>query len=120
MDIVQRIDAVLAEMGAASSKLDAATRRKINAALSKGVTSGYPYAKTFGAGLNAALGVLSRHGIEPTQIVSPPLSNEGRVTIPLAFTNPADSFSPIEITNSDLVVSFTTMDKGVEIVAYVT
>lgn len=120
MSVISRINTVLRKLGeAASSRLDASTKRKINAALSKGVTSGFPYAKSFGNGLSAAYDVLAKFGIEPAQMISLPLGREGRVSVPLAFTNTDDSFSPTQIENSDLIVAFANMNTGVEIIAYV-
>lgn len=122
MNILERINQSLRRLGetpAASASMNAALRRKINAKLAAGITSGYPYAQSFGAGLTAAYNVLAEFGIEPARAVSPPLGNKGRVNIDIAFTNKEDSFSPVEISNSLLVVTFENMHKGVEIIAYV-
>lgn len=123
MNIHTRINKALASLGEAvaekSSRLDSATKRKINAALAKGITSGSPYAQSFGQGLNAAFDVLKQYGIEPGHTVSPPHGNSGRVTVDLAFTNTEDGFSPTDITNSVLVLTFHNMNTGVEIIAYV-
>lgn len=122
MNILSRIDRSLSRLGespASASRLDAKTKSKINKELAIGVTSGYPYARSFGTGLSAAYDVLAKYGIEPARAVSPPLGNSGRVNVDLAFTNKEDSFSPTDIENAMLVVTFEQMDKGVEIIAYV-
>lgn len=120
MRIIKRIDAVLAEMRASpAASIPAPTKRKINAELAKGVTSGHPYARSFGAGLSAALDILAKYGIESGEATSPPLADSGSVRIQLAWTNKEDSFSPTAIENSVLVISFAKMTTGVEIVAYV-
>jgi hypothetical protein len=119
MNVLERIESVLASLSEAHSTLPSGLRRKINAELSRGVTSGNPYAHSFSRGLSAAFDVLASHGIEPARSVSPPLSDTGRMSIDLAFTNREDSFSPIEITNSSLIVSYAKMRTGVEFIAYV-
>lgn len=121
MNIHTRINRALASLGEAASatRLDSATKRKINAALAKGITSGNPYATSFGQGLNAAFDILKQYGIEPGHTVSPPHGESGRVTVDLAYTNTADSFAPTDITNSVLVLTFQKMNTGVEIVSYV-
>lgn len=119
---VYRIDAALALLGeSAPGTLSASVRRKVNALLATNKkTNGNEYVRDFGMGLAAAVEALSANGIELGHTVSPPMGKSGRVTADIAFTNTADSFSPVAISNSQLLLTWEKMATGVEIVAYLT
>jgi hypothetical protein len=74
-------------------------------------------------GYNLALKILGDFGIELGEIVSSHLfsPDSNTLKIDLAFTNPADSFSPVSITNSMLHLSYTRLDNDrFEVLAYLT
>ena len=102
-----------------SNTLPPDIRRKANSEFANSKLGGHPYFDTFGQGLNLALNILAKYGIEPAEMVSPPLGNKGRVRVPLAFTNKEDAFSPRPIDNSDLILTWDKVrHNGVEIIAY--
>jgi hypothetical protein len=118
------IQRVLArKAGIENGKLDDKTIRLANAAMSrKGLDGNGRFLKATGA-LSLALETLDDFGIELGEVVSShmfsPESNT--LNIDLAFTNPADSFSPVSITNSMLHLSYTRLDNDrFEVLAYLT
>jgi len=101
--------------------LDSSTRRKGNAALVRRGFDGNGRFRKTGQALAAAFEVLNDFGIEPAEVFSAWTYNQdsGSHGIRIAFTNPEDSFSPADITNSVLHFAWTTMDNGlVEVIAY--
>ena len=72
-------------------------------------------------GLSVALDLLAKHGIEIADVVDSFRFTmpEGRITVDLAWTSAADSFSPVEIDNSMLVLAWYKCATGrYECVAY--
>jgi hypothetical protein len=62
-------------------------------------------------------------GIELGEVVSSHLFNResGSLNVDLAFTNPADSFSPMQISNTMLYLQYTRLDNDrYEVLAYLT
>ena len=74
-------------------------------------------------GYTLALGILADFGIELGEVVSSHLFNResGSLNVDLAFTNPADSFSPMQISNTMLYLQYTRLDNDrYEVLAYLT
>jgi hypothetical protein len=118
------VERVLArKAGLENGKLDDRTRRSANAAMSrKGLDGNGRFIKAINA-LSLALETLDDFGIELGEVViSHMFSPESNtLNIDLAFTNPADSFSPVSITNSMLHLSYTRLDNDrFEVLAYLT
>jgi hypothetical protein len=77
--------------------------------------------RKIGEGLTVAFDILGRFGIEVGQTLSAHLfmGDEGRRSIELAFSNPDDPFSPKEVSNSLLVMSWYKRESGnYEILCY--
>jgi hypothetical protein len=117
-------DRVLArKAGIENGKLDDRTKRFANAAMSrKGLDGNGRFLKAT-SGYALALEILGEFGIELGEVVDShmfsPESNT--LNIHLAFTNPANSFSSVSITNSMLHLSYTRLDNGkFEVLAYLT
>ena len=74
-------------------------------------------------GYTLALDILGDFGIELGEVVSSHLFNResGSLNVDLAFTNPADSFSPMQISNTMLHLQYTRLDDArYEVLAYLT
>ena len=74
-------------------------------------------------GYTLALDILADFGIELGEVVSSHLFNResGSLNVDLAFTNPIDSFSPVQIRNTMLHLQYTRLDDGrYEVLAYLT
>lgn len=117
-------DRVLArKAGIENGKLDDRTKRFANAAMSrKGLDGNGRFLKAT-SGYALALEILGEFGIELDTVVSSHLFSpeSNTLNIDLAFTNPADSFSPVSITNSMLHLSYTRLDNDrFEVLAYLT
>jgi hypothetical protein len=72
-------------------------------------------------GFSRAVEVLQEHGIELDEVVNSFVFNQddGNFRVDLALTNPEDSFSPIPISNSVMVISFHKRGSGsFEVLAY--
>jgi hypothetical protein len=99
--------------------LDSSTRRKANAALRRKGFDGNGRFRTKGQAINLAFGVLADFGIEAGEVITADRLGSGVRGIELAWTNPEDSFSPVDIPNSVLHFAWTEMDNGLyEVVAY--
>lgn len=106
---------------ATSARLDSKIRREANAALDRAGLGGRGRYRKPGAGLSAAWEVLEKFGLEPDAIPNAHLTGEpqGSITQDIAFSNEADAFSPVSITNSMLAFSWTELRDGVfECIAY--
>lgn len=97
-----------------SDKLDASLRRKINSQLSRAGLDGNGRWDRPEGGYVKALDVLSEFGIELGEVVSSHLFRRpsGTLNIEIAFTNPSDPFSPIQIRNSMLSLTYTEVGDG--------
>ena len=92
----------------ASAKLDAATRRKANAMLSrKGLDGNRSFPKV-GTGLAAIGEELTEFGLEWDTTLNAHLfmGDSGHTTLDIAFSNKEDPFSPTPISNSMVAVSW--------------
>jgi hypothetical protein len=100
--------------------LDASTRRKANAALIRKGFDGNSRFRSMSQALSEAMGVLSDFGIEADEVLSAWTykPKTGTNSINLAFSNPEDSFSPVQISNSTLYISWTELETGYEVIAY--
>jgi len=100
-------------------RLDPSTRRKANQALQRKGFDGNDRFRSQGEGVNVAFAVLADFGIEPDQVITANNLRSGNRGIELAWSNPDDPFSPVNITNSVLHFAWTEMDNGrFEIIAY--
>ena len=109
--------------GEIPNKVDRRLREQINMALIRSGLDGNGRFDRPEGGYVKALNVLADFGIELDGVVSShqfskSLENN-MVRVDLAFTNPKDSFSPVQIQNSVLVVSFTKLgEHRYEAIAY--
>jgi hypothetical protein len=119
MDIEKSIQQLkIAVFGA---RLDAKTRMKINKKLDADGLGGRTFFRKAEHGLQTAIGVLQDFGIEQDGVENSYVFSQptGRLKLDLAFSNDQDPFSPIEITNSKLIIQFTQMDSGnFEVIGY--
>jgi hypothetical protein len=117
-------DRVLArKAGIENGKLDSKLKRLANAYMFQDGLDGNGRFRKATDGYNLALKILGDFGIELGEIVSSHLfsPDSNTLKIDLAFTNPADSFSPVSITNSMLHLSYTRLDNDrFEVLAYLT
>ena len=107
--------------------LDRRTKAVINKNFTRSGLDGNGNFRKPELGLQKALHLLGEVGIDPdgpenNHVFSKPLGSkehDGRLTMGLAFHNAQDSFSPISITNSMLVLSFHLRESGnYEVLAY--
>lgn len=106
---------------ASTRKMDSATRAKANADLARNGLDGNGRFSKVGQGLSRAFDVLAKYGIEPDETLNANgfMGPEGRRSIHLAFSNPADSFSPVNIPNTMLAITWAEVNPGrFEMVAY--
>lgn len=107
---------------ALSNKMDNQTKRRVLIAFKKRGLDGNGRFDKAAHGYAVALDVLSDFGIELDEVVNSHhfLRPEGRLAVNIAFTNPEDSFSPISIQNSMLVLSWHRFDETgkYEVLAY--
>ncbi len=107
---------------AAGERLDRNLRQKINRAMEKKGLDGNGRFRKPQEGYSRAVDVMQEHGIELDEVVSSHLFSprpSGTVKADLAFTNEADRFSPVSITNSMLYLQYTEVsDDRFEVVAY--
>ncbi len=102
-------------------KLGNALGKTINAALVTAGLDGNGRFRKPSDALAAALNVIGSNGLEQDEVIHADRlrPDSGRITIDLAFTNQNDSFSPIPISNSMLVLSWHKLESGAfEGVAY--
>ncbi len=85
-----------------------------------GLDGNQPF-RSVGSGLAAIGEVLSKHGLEWDTTLSSHLfrGEAGRRTLDIAFSNPADSFSPTSISNSMVALTWHQHQSGnFEVIAY--
>jgi|SRR5690349_6275965 len=106
-------------------RIDAKLRAAINADLDVAGFGGGRRFQRIGQALTAVCDVLEKHGLEPAVVFSAHTFDrpKGHRLIDLAFSNPADSFSPTAVENCGL--SYTWENIGVggndsyEVIAYI-
>lgn len=106
---------------AASVKLDNATRQKVNAALMRKGLDGNLAFQRIGQALNVIAQVLQDAGLEQAEVFSANrfMGDDGRATFDIALSNPVDPFSPTDIGNSMLAVTWHKHESGrYEVIAY--
>lgn len=106
---------------AASVKLDNSTRQKVNAALMKKGLDGNIAFQRIGQALNVIAGVLQDAGLEQAEVFSANrfMGDDGRANFDIALSNPTDSFSPTDIANSMLAITWHKHESGrYEVIAY--
>lgn len=102
-------------------RLDPQTKARVNKALVKVGLDGNGNFVKADRGYAAAVEVLQDFDIELDDIANSFefLKPSGRLNLHIAFTNPVDSFSPVQISNSVLVVTFHQRESGnFEVLAY--
>lgn len=106
----------------ASLPLGRKTRSKVNQALSRAGMDGNQRFSSVGQALSRAWGILSEEGIEQGEVVNANrfLAQSGAVSISLAWSNEEDPFSPSPVPNSNLYVQWTVLERGIEVIAYLT
>ena len=106
---------------ATSAKLTPKQRSEINHDLNRyGMDGNKPF-QSVGKGLGAVGEVLAKHGLEWESVLNSHLFSResGRQMLDVAFTNQADSFSPVPITNSMVAFAWYLRESGnYEITAY--
>jgi predicted DNA-binding WGR domain protein len=105
---------VQSRTAAVSVKLDSRTRQGINTALMRnGLDGNKPFPRIGGA-LNKIAEVLDTFGFEQADVFSADRfrGDSGRATFDIAKSNPDDSFSPMMVSNSMLVVTWHKFDTG--------
>lgn len=106
---------------AAGVRLDNSTRQKVNADLLKKGFDGNLAFQRLGQALNGIAEVLQDAGLEQAEVFSAARfsGDDGRANFDIALSNPTDSFSPTDITNSMLAVTWHKHDSGrYEVIAY--
>lgn len=103
-------------------KLDKRTREAINRDLRRAGFDGNGRFQSIGRALNAASGVLEKHGFEWGQVTSADLFRSrpsGSQSLLVAKKNTKDPFSPEEVANSALSFQWSELRKDhFEVVAY--
>lgn len=97
-----------ASVTTADAKLSSSLRSKVNKDLIKAGLDGNGRFRKVGEAINAASGVLQKHGLEEDDVFNADRfrGDSGRATFNMAFTNIEDPFSPEQISNSMLVVQW--------------
>jgi hypothetical protein len=92
----------------AAGKLDAGLRQRINAELARAGLDGNGRFEKPDRGWALIWDLLGRHGIEMAEAIHGGrfAQPEGRITVDVAFINPQDSFSPVPIGNTMVVMSW--------------
>ena len=106
---------------AKAKRVDGALRNKYATATKKHGLDGNGRFSKVGQAITRAFDILSGYGIEPDEAINAfGLDRDsGNRTIRLAWTNPEDSFSPIPISNSYLVITWQLMSNNqFEVVSY--
>jgi hypothetical protein len=106
---------------AASVRLDNTTRQKVNAELMKKGLDGNRSFQRIGQALNVIAQVLSSEGLEQAEVFNANrfLGDNGRATFDIALSNPTDPFSPTDIGNSMLALTWHKHESGnYEVIAY--
>ena len=117
-----RVALMYAAKIAAGERLDRNLRQKINRVMERKGLDGNGRFRKPEEGYSRAVDVMQEHGIELDEVVSSHLFSprpSGTVKADIAFTNEADRFSPVSITNSMLYLQYTEVsDDRFEVVAY--
>ena len=97
-----------------TGRVDPVTKRAVSRGFAQKGLDGRGAFRTIGAGINAAFDILGKFGIEVGQVLNSHLfmGDEGSQRIELAFSNPEDSFSPKDVSNSLLVMSWYKRESG--------
>lgn len=106
---------------AASVRLDNTTRQKVNADLMKKGLDGNRSFQRIGQALNVIAQVLEDSGLEQAEVFSADRfrRDDGRANFDIALSNPTDPFSPTDISNSMLAITWHRHDSGnYEVIAY--
>lgn len=98
--------------------LKTACRSRINSALSAAGLNGNRRFEKVGGALSVAVEHMRAGGLELGETVSLLETDQGRCSVRLALSNAADPFSPEEISNSMLVLQWTRLETGFEVVGY--
>lgn len=98
--------------------LKPSTRNRINSALSAAGLDGNRRFEKVGAALSVAADRMRAGDLELGETVSLLETDQGRCSVRLALSNAADPFSPEEISNSVLVLQWTRLETGFEVVGY--
>lgn len=106
---------------ARGDRLDPKLRSRVNQDLTRAGFGGRVRFRSMGSAMNAATGVLDKHGLELDDVATASrfLAKSGSTTFSMAFTNEADPFSPESINNSMLAIQWTELEPGrFEVIAY--
>jgi hypothetical protein len=106
---------------ARGARLDPKLRRQVNDALDRAGFGGKRKFRRMGEALNAVMSVLSDHGIEQDETLNAHHFNQpkGTANIDIAFSNAEDPFSPENIGNSWLHMSWEELRADtIEVIAY--
>jgi hypothetical protein len=101
--------------------LDSARRSKVNHELVRAGFDGNGRFRSMGAAMNGMHAVLDKAGLELADIPSAHyfMRDQATVNFRLAFSNPQDPFSPTEIENTTLHISYTKLSEDkYEVVSY--
>ena len=96
-------------------------RREINLSLIHMGLDGNKMFDTINSALNTIGVVLTNHGVEWDEVLNGFTFKleKGRTTVDIALTNDVDVFSPTSLTNTQIVIHWTTMSTGkFEVLAY--
>lgn len=118
---VAQVSLEIKSAAAQSVRVNSALRSKVNRELVRAKLDGNGRFEKPGLALAAAGNVLADNGIEFDEAIhaSRLMGDEGRITVDLAFTNQQDVFSPIQISNSMLAMTWYKHDEyKYEAVAY--
>lgn len=104
----------------AGTRMVAKVRSDINRDLRNRGMDGNKRFPNAGSVLNTIGTVLVGNGVEWGEVINSHAISQpnGRMNISLAFSNPEDAFSPVDITNTNLSLHWTTLETGLEVVAY--
>ena len=95
------------------------TRQQVNRFISKAGMDGNGRFEKVSHALSAALDCMRRVGLELGEVPSLPETDRGTCALRLALSNAADSFSPEEVRNSRLAMSWTKLGENrFEVIAY--
>ena len=107
--------------GMPSNKIDYSSRQKVNAEFRKAGLDGNGRFREVGQAISVMTGILAKHGMELDDVPNAHLfmADQKAVNFNIAWTNKEDSFSPVEIANSVLHISYTKLrEDAYEVVAY--
>ena len=104
----------------APRRMDNALKTKINHELRSAGFDGNGRFRSIGHAINVATGIIEKNGVELAEVMSAHRFNkpEGHEAVELAFKTD-DPFSPVEIDNTRLALSWTELQEGrLEAIAY--